>query len=463
MSKTVAIVGRPNVGKSTLFNRLVGKRLALVDPTPGVTRDRREGEARLGHLRFRIVDTAGLEDATGDSMEADMQGQTLRALKDADFALFLIDARAGVTPLDKTFAQLLRKSDTPVALIANKCEGRAGEAGLIEAWELGLDDPVPISAEHGEGMHHLIDLLEPVVGEEEEPEEEPWPDESPSDDEDAEEEDDPSKPVQIAIVGRPNAGKSTLVNRLLGEERVITGPEPGVTRDAISIEWTWRDRPYRLIDTAGLRRKARVTEKLEKLSAADTLRAIQYAHVVVLLLDAELGVERQDLTIARQVIDEGRAMVIAINKWDLAEDGQKVLRDLHDRMERSLPQVRGIPVVTLSALTGRGVDKLLPRIAEIYGTWNKRVQTGLLNRWLDDTVARHPAPLVQGRPNRVRYITQIKARPPTFALFVSRPTGLPESYIRYIANGIREDFEFPGVPLRIVPRRGRNPYIDDKK
>ena len=446
MSFTVAILGRPNVGKSTLFNRLVGRRAALVHPEPGVTRDRREGEARLHDLEFTLIDTAGLDQAVPGTLQSSMQAQSERALAEADIALLLIDARAGVTPMDQHFADWIRKSPTPVILVANKCEGAArAQSGLIEAYELGLGDPIPISAEHAEGMSDLRDAVAALA---------PLPEEDAT-------EDGADGPLQLAIVGRPNVGKSTLINRLVGAERVITGPEPGVTRDAIAVEWRWRDHPIRLIDTAGLRRRARVTETVEQLSAADALNAIRFAHVVVLVLDGEAVAERQDLTVARQVIEEGRAMVLAVNKWDIVADRGKVSRQLSVRLQRSLPQVRGIPVVNISALTGDGVEKLLPAVFAAYEVWNRRIQTGPLNRWLDDVIARHPPPLAQGRRLRLRYITQAKARPPTFAVFASRPKAVPESYVRYLQNGLRETFNLPGVPIRINLRAGKNPYAPD--
>jgi len=446
MSFTVAILGRPNVGKSTLFNRLVGRRAALVHPEPGVTRDRREGEARLHDLEFTLIDTAGLDQAVPGTLQSSMQAQSERALAEADIALLLIDARAGVTPMDQHFADWIRKSPTPVILVANKCEGAArAQSGLIEAYELGLGDPIPISAEHAEGMSDLRDAVAALA---------PLPEEDAT-------EDGADGPLQLAIVGRPNVGKSTLINRLVGDERVITGPEPGVTRDAIAVEWRWRDHPIRLIDTAGLRRRARVTETVEQLSAADALNAIRFAHVVVLVLDGEAVAERQDLTVARQVIEEGRAMVLAVNKWDIVADRGKVSRQLSVRLQRSLPQVRGIPVVNISALTGDGVEKLLPAVFAAYEVWNRRIQTGPLNRWLDDVIARHPPPLAQGRRLRLRYITQAKARPPTFAVFASRPKAVPESYVRYLQNGLRETFNLPGVPIRINLRAGKNPYAPD--
>ena len=443
MPLTVAIVGRPNVGKSTLFNRLVGRRQALVHPTPGVTRDRREGEAGLLGLSFKAIDTAGLDDERGDTLTGRMQAQTGRAIDEADLLLMLVDARAGVTPLDSHFADALRRSAKPVVLAANKCEGGAGAAGLIEAYRLGLGEPVPISAEHGEGLSALFDAIAPHA-------------ETP----DAEDTQAGEGALNLAIVGRPNVGKSTLVNRLLGEERVLTGPEPGVTRDAVWVEWSWRGREIRLIDTAGLRRRARVSEKLERLTAADTENAIRFAHVAVLLIDGVEGLEKNDLTIARQIAEEGRAMVLAVNKWDAVGDRGGRLGEIRDRLERSLPQIRGIPVRTLSGLTGRGVERLLPTVFEIFEIWNARVDTGPLNRWLAGTVDRHPPPIVGGRRLRLRYMTQIKSRPPTFALFTSRPSVMPESYLRYLVNGLRDDLGLSGVPIRIVLRKGRNPYVE---
>ena len=458
MAFTVAIVGRPNVGKSTLFNRLIGRRLALVDDTPGVTRDRRFGEARLGDIEFTAVDTAGFEDAAGGSLEARMRRQTELAIAEADLALLVIDARAGLTPLDEHFANLLRKSKTPVLLVANKCEGRAGRSGIIETYSLGLGEPVAISAEHGEGMADLYDAIrayaEPAVpaAERDEGDAEPG--------EEAGEEDDPGRPLQLAIVGRPNVGKSTLVNRLIGEDRLLTGPEAGITRDAIAIDWRYGDREIRLIDTAGLRRRARVTEKLEKLSIDDTLRAVRFAEVVVVVLDAEDMLEKQDLTIARLVVDEGRALVLAVNKWDLIEDKPAALRRLTDRIETSLPQIRGVRTVTLSALTGRNLDRLMKAVFEAHAVWNKRASTGALNRWLAGATEQHPPPLVQGRRIKLRYATQIKTRPPTFALFVSRPESLPDSYLRYLENSLRDTFKLDGVPVRLTMRKGKNPYAD---
>jgi GTP-binding protein len=446
MPFTVAIVGRPNVGKSTLFNRLVGRREAIVEATPGVTRDRRVGEAKLADLRFQVIDTAGLDEAQDESLEARMRAQTEQALAEADLALLLVDARAGVTPLDQHFANWLRRGATPIVLVANKCEGRASEAGLYDAYSLGLGEPVAISAERGEGLADLYAALAPRI-------------ETAGLAEAAEAEVGDGV-VQLAIVGRPNVGKSTLVNRLIGDERMLTGPEPGVTRDAIAIEWTYADRRLRLVDTAGLRRRAQVVERLEKLSVEKTLRAIRFAQVVVLVLDAEAMLERQDLTIARMVEEEGRALVIAANKWDLVADRKAALARLRDRLETSLPQLKGVPCVTLSALTGRNLDRLMETVFGAYDRWNRRVPTSVLNDWLNDVLERHPPPAPRGRRLRLRYITQAKARPPTFALFVSRPKELPDSYLRYLTNGLREAFDLPGVPIRILLRRGRNPYTE---
>ncbi len=450
MPFTVAIVGRPNVGKSTLFNRLVGKRLALVDDTPGVTRDRREGEANLAGLKFRVVDTAGLEEAPPDSMEGRMRQQTDTALADADVVLFLVDARAGITPMDKHFADWLRRVDTPSILVANKAEGREGIANAMDAFSLGMGAPVTISAEHGEGLHDLFQVLRGYAPEDADTEDEGEKNDGPD-----------GAPLMLAIVGRPNAGKSTLVNRLLGEERMLTGPEPGLTRDSISSDWMWEGRRIRLVDTAGLRRKSRVDGKLEKLSVADTLRVVRMAQVVVLLLDGVQGMDKQDLQIADLVEREGRALVIGVNKWDAVEDRAKALQEVEDRLQTSLPQLKGVPVVTLSALTGRHAERLLPAVAGMYERWNKRVKTHLFNRWLAEIVQRHPPPAVQGRRLRLRYGSQVKARPPTFALFVSRPASLPESYVRYLTHSLRETFGLEGVPVRMLLRKTENPFASD--
>ncbi len=451
MSFTAAIIGRPNVGKSTLFNRLVGQKLALVDDLPGVTRDRREGKARLAGLEFTVIDTAGLEDVTDGSLLSRMREQTERAIDDADVVLMVIDSRAGITPMDRHFAELLRRrqDQVPVVLIANKSEGKAGTAGAYEAFELGLGDPIALSAEHGEGMGDLFDMLLPFAK-----------DEPEADDADASAE-DPEKPLQLAIVGRPNVGKSTLINRLIGEDRLLTGPEAGITRDSIAINWRWRDKSIKLTDTAGLRRKAHIEEKLEKLSTADTLRAIRFAEVVVLVLDATVMLEKQDLAIGRMIEDEGRAMVIAVNKWDLIEDKPKALEKLKDRLQISLPQLAGIVCVPVSAATGSALDSLMKAVFQVYETWNKRVSTPKLNRWLGAVQEHHPPPLVDGRRLRLRYITQANTRPPTFALFSSKPGDLPDAYRRYLVNLLRDDFGLPGVPIRMMLRKGDNPF--DKK
>ena len=475
MSFTVAIVGRPNVGKSTLFNRLVGRRLAIVHDTPGVTRDRREGKATLLGLEFSVVDTAGFEDASDSSVEARMRRQTDMALAEADLALLLIDARAGVTPLDRHFADLLRRQKTPVVVVANKCEGRAGEPGYYEAFALGLGDPVAVSAEHGEGLAELLDALIPFAAKsgvlhpsdivEDFPEPEPLVVVEPEGEIDGDEPDpEPEiddRPVNVAVAGRPNVGKSTLINRLIGEDRLLVGPEAGLTRDAITVEWSHAGRRMRLVDTAGLRRQARIDDSLEKLSVSNTLEAIRHAEVVVLVLDCAAILDKQDLTIARMVIEEGRALVVAVNKWDAVEDPQKALGRLRDRLETSLPQAKGVATTTLSALSGKGVERLLDLVLETHKLWNRRISTGRLNRWLEDAVASHPPPaLPGGRRVKIRYATQAKARPPTFVLFASKPDELPDSYSRYLVNSLRERFELPGVPIRLFLRAGKNPYVD---
>ena len=461
---TIALVGRPNVGKSTLFNRLIGRRHALVDDTPGVTRDRREGEGRLADLHFQVVDTAGLEEADPESLAGRMRAQTERAIADADLVLMMVDARSGIMPLDEHFARLLRRRGDKVVLLANKSEGAAARAGLFEAFSLGLGEPVAISAEHNEGMADLYEAIrgrmpeEPV---EEKNENAVLEDGSPPEEGvDIWQDRDRPRVVRMAVVGRPNVGKSTLVNAILGEDRLLTGPEAGITRDAIEVEWRYRDRPLKLVDTAGLRRRARVMEKLEKLSVEDTRRAIQFAHVVVLVLDAQMMLEKQDLTIARMVIEEGRALVIAANKWDAVTDREQALRDLRDRFEISLPQVKGAPYITVSALRGRNLDKLFDAVFAVYDVWNTRISTARLNRWLSHKTEAHPPPLARGRRIRLRYMTQIKARPPTFAAFVSLPEELPEAYTRYLVNGLREDFDLPGTPIRFITRKGKNPYAD---
>jgi GTP-binding protein len=440
---TVAIVGRPNVGKSTLFNRLVGKRLALVDDRPGVTRDRREGDAHLIGLDFRVVDTAGFEDEDAASLPGRMRQQTTAAVEQADLALFLFDARAGVTPMDGEIALWLRGLDTPVVLVANKAEGRAGEAGVMEAYSLGLGDPIPLSAEHGEGVVDLFEAIRPHIDAYET---------------DEEEEPDGEGPLKLAIVGRPNAGKSTLVNRMLGEERMITGPEAGITRDAIAIEWEWRDRPVRLIDTAGLRRRAKVEDKLERLSAADTQRSIDFAEVVVLLLDATRGLEAQDLRIASQVIEEGRALMIAVSKWDVAENAPSLFQGIRTALDEGLAQVKGLPLITVSGMTGRGIDQLMDAAFAVREAWSARVGTGELNRWFERAVEANPPPAPGGKRIKLRYITQARVRPPSFVLFGTRVDQLPESYRRYLVNGIRRDLGFGAVPVRLTLRAPKNPF-----
>ncbi len=476
MSFKIAIIGRPNVGKSTLFNRLVGRRLAIVHDKPGVTRDRREGDGGIADLRFTVIDTAGLEDAFDNSVEGRMRSQTDRAIADADLVLFLIDARAGVTPLDSFFADYLRRSKRPVILVANKCEGKAGAPGLYESFALGLGEPVAFSAEHGEGLDDLYEALLPharkhggVMAEDELSS--AWHEAADAGDDEVDEDGDvnaaaeqaeAARPLRMAVVGRPNVGKSTLVNRLLGEERMLTGPEAGLTRDAITVEWQYGGRTIRLVDTAGLRRRANVSDSVERLSTSNTIEAIRMANVVVLVLDANAILDKQDLTIARLVIDEGRALVIAVNKWDAVDNRAEAVRRLQDRLETSLPQVRGVPTVTLSALAGKGLDRLMDAVVGIYDLWNRRVPTAQLNRWLAEMTERHPPPAIQGgRRLRLRYMTQVRTRPPTFALFTQRADELPESYTRYLVNGLRETFGLEGVPIRFGLRKRRNPYAED--
>jgi len=450
MTFTVAIVGRPNVGKSTLFNRLVGRRTALVDDAPGVTRDRREGDGRIADLEFRVIDTAGLEEAAPTTLAGRMRAQTERSLAVADVVLLVIDTREGVTEPDRHFGGWLRKSGKPVVLVANKAEGRAGVGAVGEAYALGLGDPVPISAAHGEGFAELYQRLRdfaplPVGSEAKADEEEPG-----------------ERPLQLAIVGRPNVGKSTLVNRLLGDERLLTGPEPGITRDAIALEWQWKGRPIRLVDTAGLRRRARIEEQLERLAAADTLRTIRFAGTVILLLDALEPIGRQDLTIANLVAEEGRALVLAANKWDAVVNKAATLRQLRERVTESLPQLQGVALVTVSGLAGAGLDALMTAVLAADDVWNRRVPTPALNGWLAVVQERHPPPLSAGRRLRLRYITQVNTRPPTFALFASKPGELADSYRRYLVNSLRQDFDLPGTPIRMMLRKGANPYARAK-
>ena len=446
MALKLAIVGRPNVGKSTLFNRLAGKKLAIVDDQPGVTRDRRFGVGRLGDLDLELIDTAGFEDVTDESLEARMRAQTELAVDEADVALFVIDAREGVTPGDQIFAEVLRRKNKPVVLAANKSESKASEAGVLEAFGLGFGEPIPISAEHGEGM---ADLFAAVA------------EHAPDEDED--DEDAAGKPINIAIVGRPNAGKSTLVNAIIGEDRLLTGPEAGITRDAIPVDWDWGGRSVRLVDTAGLRRKAKVQEKLEKLSTGDSIRAITFAEVVILVMDATHPFEIQDLQIADLVEREGRALVFVLAKWDLIEDAQAKLAEFQEEVTRLLPQVRGSPMVALSAETGRGLDRLLPAVLKAHGDWSTKVKTRDLNDWLRMAVERHPPPAVGGRRVKPKYVAQIKARPPTFVLFASRADQLPDHYRRYLINSIRESFDLPGVPIRLSVLSNKNPYAEGEE
>ena len=452
MIAKVAILGRPNVGKSTLFNRLVGRKLALVDDQPGVTRDRREGEGRLADLTFRLFDTAGLDSAPRGSLEDRMSAQSEAAIADADLCLFVIDARAGVTPVDREFAAKLRRHGKPVIVLANKSEGKAGEAGALEAFSLGFGDPVAISAEHGEGMDGLYEALVPYVKGEDKPE-----DDEENDEEVA------NKPLKLAIIGQPNAGKSTLVNALLGSERVLTGPEAGITRDAIAIDWSWRGKPVTLWDTAGIRRKSRVTGKVEKLAVADGLRAIRFAEAVVILIDASIDIERQDLTLADLAAQEGRAVIIALSKWDMVEDKQKYLKKVKDDLADILPEIRGVTVVPVSAHQEKGLDRLMEAVFAAVEKWNSRISTGQLNRWLETMLERNPPPAPSGRRIKIRYVTQVNARPPTFSLFGNQLDHLPESYVRYLMNGLRQSFELWGTPLRFNRRGGRNPFDKDKR
>jgi GTP-binding protein len=468
MSFSVAIIGRPNVGKSTLFNRLVGRKIALVDDTPGVTRDRRVHSAKLYDLTFDVIDTAGFETAAPETLQGRMREQTEIAIREADLIIFMIDARAGLLPDDRAFADIVRRAGKPVVLAANKSESRASEGGVLEGWEAGLGEPIPISSEHGQGMPDLRDAIVEALGHERcfgvEEEDDGLLAESEvlvgEDivDPDAEHGYDETKPMRIAIVGRPNAGKSTLINALIGDERLLTGPEAGITRDSISVDWDFRGRKVKLFDTAGMRRKSRVQEKLEKLSVADGLRAIRFAEVVVVVLDAAIPFEKQDLQIADLIIREGRSLVLAFNKWDLVDEPQQLLAELREKTERLLPQVRGLRAVPTSGETGRGLDKLMEAVVGAHKVWNTRISTGRLNRWLEGILAHHPPPAVAGRRLKLKYMTQVKARPPGFVLSCTRPDSVPESYIRYLVNNLREDFDLPGVPIRVALRASDNPY-----
>jgi len=457
MSFTIAIIGRPNVGKSTLFNRLVGQKLALVDDLPGVTRDRREGEARLGDLDFTIIDTAGLDEGAKGSLTARMQEQTETAIAQADALFFVIDARIGLTPTDRAFADFARKANKPVLLVANKSEGKHGDAGAMESFALGLGDPIQISAEHGEGMGELYDALARLM---------PEPVEEDNDEDEApiSEEEAATRPIRVAIVGRPNAGKSTLINHLLGEERLLTSPEAGTTRDSIAVEINWKGRDFRVFDTAGLRRRSRIEEKLEKLSVADALRAVRFAEVVVLMMDTQNRFEEQDLRIADLIEREGRAVVLAVNKWDLMETkGGGAISGLRRDADHWLPQLKGVPVVAVSGLMGEGIDRLMQAIQDAYAIWNRRVPTAALNRWFEQAIQANPPPAVSGRRLKLNYITQTKARPPSFVLFCSRADAVPQSYLRYLTNSMRETFELPGTPVRITLREKANPFAHKRK
>ena len=450
MTFTVAILGRPNVGKSTLFNRLVGRKIALVDDEPGVTRDRREGIAQIGDLSFRVFDTAGLDDAKKETLEARMSAQAETAVHEADLVFFVIDARAGITPIDRMFAEKIRKFGKPVRLVANKAEARMAEAGVLESYSLGFGEPLAISAEHGEGLESLYDAVAPLMPEPETVSEEET------------EEAELTRPLRLAIIGQPNAGKSTLVNTMLGEERMLTGPEAGITRDAIATDWSWDGREVKLWDTAGIRRKSRVTGKIEKLAVSDALRAIRFADCVVVLIDASTVIERQDLALSDLVATEGRAVVLALSKWDLVEDKQKKLAEVHSDLEDVLPEIRGVPVVTISSKQERGVDKLMKAVFEAVDRWSARITTSQLNRWLESAVSKNPPPAPSGRRIKIRYATQASSRPPTFAVFGNQMNKMPESYKRYLMNTLRKDFDLAGVPIRFSLRGGKNPFDKDR-
>ncbi|WFE74583.1 ribosome biogenesis GTPase Der [Roseinatronobacter sp. S2] len=470
MSFTLAIVGRPNVGKSTLFNRLVGKRLALVDDQPGVTRDLREGAAKLGDLRFTVIDTAGLEEVTDDSLQGRMRRLTERAVDMADICLFMVDARTGITPTDEMFADILRKRADHVILAANKAEGRAADGGVLDAYSLGLGEPVRLSAEHGEGLDELYHILRPLSDEYAERAEEDAPEtdlDVSEGENDAPEDFTPSakRPLQVAVIGRPNAGKSTLINKILGEDRLLTGPEAGITRDSISLSMNWLGTPTRIFDTAGMRKKARVIDKVEKLSVADGLRAVRFAEVVVVLLDAAIPFEQQDLRIADFAESEGRAVVVAVNKWDLEDEKQDKLKALRTGFEKLLPQLKGAPLVTISAKTGKGLDRLHDAVLRAHEVWNRRVPTARLNQWLAAMIEAHPPPAPGGKRIKLRYMTQAKTRPPGFVVMCSNPEDLPASYSRYLVNSLRDSFDMPGTPIRMFMRSqsDKNPYKGRKK
>ena len=462
MSFTIAIIGRPNVGKSTLFNRLVGQKLALVDDQPGVTRDRREGAGKLGDLEFTLIDTAGLDEGPKGSLTARMQEQTEAAIAAADALMFVIDARMGLTPNDRAFADFARRANKPVVLVANKSEGKHGEAGAMESYALGLGDPVPISAEHGEGLSDLYDALRVLMPE-------PPEDDADEDDPhafenvDGEDESLSTRPIRVAVLGRPNAGKSTMINRLLGEERLLTSPEAGTTRDSIAVDVTWKGREFRVFDTAGLRRRSRIEDRLEKLSVSDALRAVRFAEVVVLMMDAQSRFEEQDLRLADLIEREGRAIVIAVNKWDLMERAPNQIARLREDADHWLPQMRGVPVVAVSGMMGEGIDRLMSAIEDAYAVWNRRTSTAQLNRWFEQAVQTNPPPAVSGRRLKLNYITQSKARPPSFVVFCSRADAVPESYLRYLINSMRVAFDLPGTPMRITLREKDNPFAHKRK